>query len=526
MPPEAEREENMDWKVQAGQRLVGGFPGKEISSEFIRLVKKYKIGNVILFEHNVENASQLKRLCREIQELVRKETGHSAFITIDQEGGVVTRLPGSCCNVPGAMAVAAVGDPENAGILAAVTAKELKSLGVNFNLAPVMDVNNNPQNPVIGVRSYSDRADIAAEYGVAALKSYQREKFLACAKHFPGHGDTAVDSHLGLPVIEKTLEELEALELKPFRAVIENGIEAVMTSHILFPKLEPEKIPCTMSRRIITGILKERLGFNGLVLSDCMEMDAIGKHYGTAKGVAAAMAAGVDLVFVSHTAELLEKGVREVYRAVEEGRISLEEMRASAEKIIACKEKYVDHFAFGEGCSPEDKKKEREIRGKSFVLVKGSLFPVGKNTFFTGCPGFRATLASSEETGAVSFAEYMADKFGGRGLSASKNPEEKEIGEILSASEGADNIVISTYNGHLQPGQMKLIRALSAKGLPVLAVALRNPYDLAKLPENAAGIAAWDNSVETLELLAEVLGGKRLPEGRLPVRLEAESGTL
>lgn len=510
--------ENMDWKAQAGQRLVGGFPGKEISPEFARLVREYKIGNVILFEHNVESVSQLKKLCGEIQELIKKETGHKAFITIDQEGGVVTRLPGSCCNVPGAMAVAASGDPKNAEILAAITAKELKSLGVNFNLAPVTDVNNNPQNPVIGVRSYSDRAEIAAEYAVAAVKGYQGENFLACAKHFPGHGDTAVDSHLGLPVIEKTLEELEALELKPFRAVIENGIQAVMSSHILFPKLEPDKIPCTMSRRIITGILKERIGFKGLILSDCMEMDAIGKHYGTAKGVAAAMAAGVDLVFVSHTAELLEAGVHEVYRAVEEGRISLEEMKVSAEKIIRYKERYAENFDLEEGCSPEDKKREREIRAKGLVL-KGKLFPVGKNTFFTGCPGFRATFASSEEARTMNFAEYMAARFGGRGLSASKNPEEKEIAEILSASEGADSIVVSTYNGHLQPGQMNLVRALSAKGLPLLTVALRNPYDLAELPEHAAGIAAWDNSSETLELLAEVLGEKRIPEGRLPVLL-------
>lgn len=511
---------SMDWKAQAGQRLVGGFPGKEISPEFTRLVKEYKIGNVILFEHNIESVSQLKKLCEEIQELIRRETGHGAFITIDQEGGAVTRLPGSCCNAPGAMAVAASGDPENAGILAAITARELKSLGVNFNLAPVMDVNNNPRNPVIGVRSYSDQAETAAAYGIAAVKGYQRENFPACAKHFPGHGDTAVDSHLGLPVIEKTLAELEALELKPFQAVIESGIEAVMSSHILFPRLEPDHVPCTMSRRIITGILKERMEFQGLVLSDCMEMDAIKKHYGTARGAAAAMAAGVDLVFVSHTAELLEEAVHEVYRAVEEGRISLEEMRASAEKIIACKEKYVENFVYGTGCSPEDRIKEREIRGKSLVLVRGQLFPVGKDTFFTGCSGFRATLASSADQGTVNFAEYMADRFGGKGLTASKNPDEAEIAEILAASEGAGSIVVSTYNGHLQPGQMNLVKALSAKGIPLLTVALRNPYDLAELPEQAAGIAAWDNSVENLELLAEVLAGKRTPEGILPIKLD------
>lgn len=509
----------MDWKAQVGQRLVGGFPGKEMSPEFIRLVREYKVGNVILFAHNVESMAQVRDLCEEIQKLVREETGHSAFITIDQEGGVVTRLPESGCNVPGAMAVAATGDPENAELLAAITARELKGLGVNFNLAPVMDVNNNSLNPVIGIRSYSDKPEVVAEYGAAAVRGYKKENFLSCAKHFPGHGDTAVDSHLGLPVIEKSLEELEELELKPFRAVFENGIQAVMTSHILFPKLEPDNIPCTMSRRIITGILKEKIGFQGLVLSDCMEMDAIRKYYGTAKGVAAAMAAGVDMVLVSHTSELMEEGIQEIYRAVEEGRISLEEMEASAEKIIAYKEKYIENGIFNEGCGEEDRKKEREIRRKGFVLTQGRIFPMGRKTFFTGCPGFRATLASSADDRTVNFAEYMAEKFGGKAQLTSKNPDENEISAILSAAEGADSIVVSTYNSYMQPGQMELIRALSGKKVPLLVAALRNPYDLADLPENAAGIAAWDNTPETLELLEEVFRGQYVPEGKLPLKI-------
>lgn len=509
----------MDWKAQAGQRLVGGFPGREMNPEFIRLVQKYKIGNVILFEHNVESMSQLRRLCREIQELVRKETGHSAFITIDQEGGVVTRLPEGACNVPGAMATAATGDPENAGILAGITARELKSLGINFNLAPVMDINNNPANPVIGVRSFSDQAETVAEYGRAAVQGYRQEHFLSCAKHFPGHGDTAVDSHLGLPVIEKTLEELEHLELKSFRAVFDAGIPAVMASHILFPKLEPDKVPCTMSRRIITDILKNRLGFSGLVLSDCMEMDAIRKYYGTAKGVAASMAAGVDMVFVSHTASLLEEAVLEVYQAVEEGRISTEEMAASAERILSYKKKHAENDISGEGCTAEDRKREREIRRESIVLTRGRIFPLGEKTFFTGCPGFRATLASSADNKAVTFAEYMAERFGGTARAASRNPDSAEISAIVSAAEGADSIVISTYNAHLEPGQRELVRALAAKKIPIMAVALRNPYDLADLPDNVTCIAAWDNTLKTLEALEEMFRGRWMPTGRLPIAL-------
>lgn len=514
----------MDWKMQIGQRIAGGFPGKEMDAEFIRMVKEYKVGNVILFEHNIESMPQIKRLCREIQKLVREETGHSAFIFIDQEGGAVTRLPLDGCSVCGAMAVTATGEAENAGILAGITARELRSAGVNFNLAPDMDVNNNPDNPVIGVRSYSDQAETVAEYGVAAIKGYQAENFPVCVKHFPGHGDTATDSHLGLSMIDKSLEELEKLELIPFRAAIENGIPAVMTSHILFPQLEKEKIPCTMSRHIITDILKGKLGFRGMVLSDCMEMDAIKKYYGTENGAAAALEAGVDIVFISHTAALIEKGIRKVYQKVEENKISLESLAESAQKIISYKERYLKEECTGQdnewiGCPKEDRAKEKEIRKKSIVLAAGELFALGKNPFFTGCPGFRATLASSVENRMVHFAEYMKERFGGKAVVSSKDPDRKEIDDILTAAEGADSIVVSTYNAHLQPGQMELVRALAKKGVPMIVTALRNPYELAQLPEGVTGIAAWDNSLMTLEILAEVFRGDWKPTGKMPIRL-------
>lgn len=509
----------MDWKAQIGQRLVGGFPGKEMSPEFIRLVKEYKLGNVILFQHNVESMPQVRQLCRDIQELVKKETGHYAFITIDQEGGVVTRLPGDGCNVPGAMAVAATDNPENARTLAKITSEELKYLGVNFNLAPVMDINNNPQNPVIGVRSYGDTADTVMKFGVAAVKGYQEGRVLACAKHFPGHGDTAVDSHLGLPVIDKSLEELEELELKPFRAVIENGIPAVMSSHILFPQLEPDNVPCTMSKRIITGILKEKIGFQGLVLSDCMEMDAIQKYYGTANGVAAAMAAGVDMVFVSHSAELLEESFLEVYRAVEDGRLSVDEMQKAAEKIVSYKEKYIAETQPLVGCSDVERQQERDIRRKSITMTQGRRFSLGDKPFFTGCAGYLATRASNEEELPETFAGYMARKLGGKAFVTTKNPDQKEIAEALEMAKDATGIVIGTYNAHLQPGQKELIRAFSNKQVPIMVVALRNPYDLAGLSEQVTGVAAWDNSLMTLELLEEMLRGEWEPEGKLPIRL-------
>ncbi len=521
-------------RAAIGQKLVGGFPGPAISPEFIRLVKEYKIGNVILFRHNIVNSRQLKQLCDNIQTLIREETGHGAFITIDQEGGTVTRLPEDCCNVPGAMAVAATGSPDNAGLAAKITAKELKALGINFNLAPSLDINSNPANPVIGVRSYGDTAEAVIAYSNVALDGYREGGILAAVKHFPGHGDTSVDSHIGLPVIDKTWEELENLELKPFRAAIAKGTPAVMTSHILFPRLEPDRIPCTMSRRMITGMLKERLGFDGLVLSDCMEMEAIQTYFGTVQGVIAAMSAGVDLIFISHSQELLAEAAKAAYEAVRSGEIKGAELTASSEKIIGFKNMLDGHEQeayvrpakswadpAGDGGKELQEATDR-LRRDSITLVQGAWFPLGDNPLFVGCADYRATLASEQEQEQPAFPVYMKQRLGGTGLITGKNPDNREIDKAVAAARPASAVVLCTYNGHLMPGQMELLHALARLPVPLVAVALRNPYDLAVLPAHVTGICAWDYSEPTLAVMAEVLAGQLIPQGRLPVSLAAD----
>ncbi len=212
---------------------------------------------------------------------------------------MVTRLTDDATNMPGAMAIAATGNPENAYTAGRITAAELQALGIDFDLAPVMDVNSNPQNPVIGVRSYADNPETVARFALRMMQGLLDGGVLCAAKHFPGHGDTSLDSHLSLPTVDKSLAALEAVELVPFKAAISAGIPAIMTSHILFPQLEKDTLPATMSRAIITGLLKESLGFKGLVISDCMEMAAIKQFYGTVEGTIAALVAGVDLVFIS-----------------------------------------------------------------------------------------------------------------------------------------------------------------------------------------------------------------------------------
>ena len=364
----------MDLREQIGQRLVTGFPGTELTEDFRRMVREYKISNVILFRENITDCAQLKQLCGEIQALVRRETGHGAFITADQEGGLVTRLPGDAVNVPGAMAIAATGDPENAYRAGLLTGRELRALGVNFDLAPSVDVNSNPENPVIGARSYGDTPQEVSRYANRMIRGLLDGGVLCSAKHFPGHGDTDTDSHLALPCVDKSMEELERTELLPFREAVRAGVPAVMTTHILFPQLEPEHLPATMSRRIMTGLLREQMGFDGLIVSDCMEMRAIKDHFGTVNGVVAAMAAGVDLVFISHDTLLSGQAARAAEQAVAEGRLSAAEMQASVQRILALKEKWVDGMPEGGFDFDEARRENEALLQKLIAMDDGAAY--------------------------------------------------------------------------------------------------------------------------------------------------------
>lgn len=507
----------MDRRVEMGQHLFAGFDGHAIPAEFAAYVRSHKIGNVILFEQNVRDKRQLRELCGELTALVESETGYPPFIAIDQEGGAVSRLKEDCAVFPSAMAIAATGDERRAYDAGRVTGEELRALGVNFDLAPVMDVNSNPRNPVIGVRSYGDEPERVARFGIAMMRGLMDGGVYTSLKHFPGHGDTAVDSHLGLPSVDKPLDELTLCELLPFQRAIDAGAQAVMTTHILFPQLEPDGVPATMSRRIITGLLKERMGFGGLVVSDCMMMGAIAQFYGTLNGCLAALRAGVDLVFTSHSAALAAQVVDALLAdcAPDEA-----ELRASTNKILAYKARMPAPSGAldGVGCEKHRALSASATR-EAMTLVADAPFALGDSPMFLGCYRFRPTLASSPEDTSLSFPMEMRRLLGGDAMTTPQNPTDDEIRAILERCRGRSAIVVGTYNGRLRPGQLALVGGAAALGCPVACVALRNPYDLAGLPDNVRAIAAYDYDARTLPVVAEVLAGRLTPHGTLPVAL-------
>ena len=293
----------MTLEEQIGQLLVVGFHGTRIPHTLRELIEHYHIGNIILFSRNIQNTHQLLELTCSLQEIA-KAAGHSAplLIMLDQENGMVRRLGLGATIFPGNMALGAIGSEQVAYDIAKATGHELRALGINMNLAPVVDVNNNPANPVIGVRSFGEDPQQVAHLAVATIKGYQAAGIISNLKHFPGHGDTSVDLHVALPTIAHTIEHLEQVELVPFKSCIQAGTDSVMIAHIYFPALMPDKIlPATVSPAVIQGLLRQQLGFDGVIVSDCMEMNAIVSTIGTAQGTVMALQAGIDLVLVSHT---------------------------------------------------------------------------------------------------------------------------------------------------------------------------------------------------------------------------------
>ncbi|CAM3860514.1 beta-N-acetylhexosaminidase [Cohnella lubricantis] len=518
---------NMSLREKIGQLIVTGFPEAEPSEEWLRFIADYRIGNIILFSHNVENKEQLQSLCAQLREAIEARTGFPPLISIDQEGGRVTRLPADATNVPGAAAIAATGRPEHAYAAGRLTARELSALGINFNLAPVLDINNNKRNPVINVRSYGDSAEAVEEFALPMLKGLQDGGVLASLKHFPGHGDTTVDSHLGLPMIEKTLAELEALELKPFVRAIAEGAEAVMTAHILFPALEPARVPATMSREIVTGLLKGKLGFEGLVVSDCLEMDAIRKEYGTAEGAVNALKAGVHLLFISHTPELVRAAVERIERAVQDGELPMSVIDEAVEKVQYYKQKYASRGGSASELavvgSSAHRRSAEAMSLESVCLVNGELETLGAtaaDTIFIGSLPYRPDQASSRVKGGLSFPGWMEDAFGAAALTIGIDPTDEEIAQAVDQSGGYDRVVVGLVNGQDHPGQLALVRRLAAAGIRVTAVSLGKPYDLEALDAEVCSLAAFEYTPLVLESLRRILSGEAEPTGRPTLRLE------
>ncbi|KAF8064158.1 glycoside hydrolase family 3 protein [Lyophyllum atratum] len=337
-------------KREIGQHFVFGFHGHEVSEEIKTLIRDYHLGSVILMKRNVRDAKQVRRIVRELQ-AVAKDSGHEKplLIGIDQENGLVSAFssPTAGTQFPGAMALAATGSVNIAFDVSAATAKELKMVGINWAYSPVADVNSDSRNPVIGVRSFGDNPADVARYASAVARGLTSCGVAPSAKHFPGHGDTHVDSHLALPLIKKSKGELKESELVPFDELVHgvDPIASVMIGHMALPGLTGDATPASLSPFVTKALLREEMGYDGVVVTDCLEMDAIAEPLqggcGVEEGAIRSIASGVDVVMVCHTFERHVGSIKSVYSAVEGGRLNLNELLEGGRRVGKMKDKFV-----------------------------------------------------------------------------------------------------------------------------------------------------------------------------------------
>jgi beta-N-acetylhexosaminidase len=326
---------------RVGERFMVGFDGHTASPDVKRMIRDYGVGHVILFKRNVDGPEQVAELVRELQEVAR-DAGHALplLVAVDQEGGRVARLREPWTVWPPMRAVGRTGSEDIARKVGAALAAELSACGIRYDFAPDVDVDTNPKNPIIGDRSFGDDPDLVGRLGAAMIRGLQEGGVAACAKHFPGHGDTDVDSHLELPAVDHPRSRLEEVELPPFRKAIEAGVASIMTAHVVVRSLD-DAVPATLSRRVIDGLLRKEMKYDGMIVSDDLEMKAIAKHWGVGPGAVAAAKAGCDLLPVCITTEAQVEAIESVIRAVEDETLSRTSMDDACARIRRLKEKYL-----------------------------------------------------------------------------------------------------------------------------------------------------------------------------------------
>ncbi|MGM0829322.1 MAG: beta-N-acetylhexosaminidase [Bacillota bacterium] len=327
---------SLDEKI--GQMIIAGVNGTQHGENMKTLIQQHKVGGFIFFSDNLSGPRQTVQFLNNMK-ADNVNNPLPLLLSIDQEGGKVTRLPGGLVNFPTNQKIGALNDPDVSFEVGTILGKELKEYGFNLDFAPVLDVNSNPNNPVIGDRSFSDHPDIVSELGIQTMRGIQSEGILSTIKHFPGHGDTSVDSHLELPVVTKSIQELESLELIPFKEAINNGADLVMVAHILLPKID-DTYPSSLSKNVITDLLRKKLNYNGVVITDDMTMKAITNNYGMGQATVQAVKAGSDLILIAHDYNKALAAIEALKKAVQNGEISEGRIDASVNRIIELKQAY------------------------------------------------------------------------------------------------------------------------------------------------------------------------------------------
>lgn len=508
-----------------GQMLGVGFYGLELPAYLQEWLAEGRVGALVLFARNIASPAQLAELTQACHESAR----FPLLIAIDQEGGTVARLRGAFSESPGAMALSAANSTQLAEAVSKVLAEELLALGINWNLAPVVDLTHDINNASVGTRSLGTDPARVGQLAAAQIQGFQKAGVAATAKHFPGLGRTPVDTHEAAAVIDASIETLKQHDLRPFRAAVEADVASVMISHVRFPAIDP-LYPATLSANVVR-LLREEVGFGGLIVTDCMEMRAISDHYTPGETAVQAAKAGNDIIFFSHSFTASHKGHADAFNAlvdaVRRGNIDMARIEDASRHIADMKARYALHQKPDPGIIGQAAHRaimEDAARQGVVVIRTGSgLIPLSPEKRIVGIE-FASTLESGimEAGGLTGFASALKAKapFVEQMTLASPNPAGEQLERALRLVQNSEILILVTRNAHLIPEQMEKARALMNAAQKTILLCLRNPYDANLFTAADSIICTCGDSAPSLQAAAAVLTGEYTPSARLPVPLE------
>jgi beta-N-acetylhexosaminidase len=511
---------NLSLEQMAGQLLMAGFPGTIPGDEARTLIQECHLGAVCLMLQNcIGGPDQVRALTSDLQDLAADAGLPPVLVAIDQEGGVVTRLRHPFAVFPSQMAQAATGNPRMAYKVARAMAREMRAVGIHWDFAPVLDVNNNASNPVIGVRSFGSDPAQVAEFGVAALEGYRDGDVVACGKHFPGHGDTHVDSHLDLPTVDFSWERLAAVELAPFRAAIAAGVPTLMTAHIRFPTVDD--LPATLSSKMLEGVLRQRMGFGGLIITDALNMKAIADAYGPGEATVRAIQAGADVALALFDVEDVRAAHRALVAAVRDGTIPENRFQAALKRVLRLK-RWV-------AALPPARKLNFPVAAHQILAQQAAansvtvtrdqgVLPIRLDS--AGRVGLidfslvRYSLVEEARKPVLHFQQTLAARLPQlRGLMVDSSPSAQEIAKARALAEESDTLILVVRNAGLIPPQADLVRWLVALGKPTVVYAARLPYDLMVCPQAPCQLTTYGDPPCSLDAAASVILGDAKAHG-------------
>ncbi|QGN33453.1 glycoside hydrolase family 3 protein [Microlunatus sp. Gsoil 973] len=483
------------------------------------VVRKYHLGGVVYFAWagNTADPRQIGRLSNGLQAAAKAAGLPPLIIGTDQETGRVVRMGPPATQFPGAMALAAAHSADAVRQAYAITGRELRAVGINADFAPVADVNVNQANPVIGVRSFSSEPDVVADQVAAAVAGLQLDAGIsAAAKHFPGHGDTATDSHHGLPVITHSMIDWEALDAPPFRAAVRSGVDMIMTGHLALPDCDPSGDPATLSRPVLTGLLREDLDFSGVIITDSLRMDAVRESYGDGEVAVRALEAGVDILLEPADPDAAVSAIRE---AIQTGRLTEQRIDASVRRILELKQRRglfdvaptdaaeIDRLVG----SVENRDRAAAITDSTVTLVRDDqeLVPLpNRPTLVVGADG---SVVGRISRGLRSAGLRTTESVTG------PDPSRELIDRARRQARSAFQTVVVMSAGWRSQRQRMLSRAIREAASRVVLVAVTEPYDAGMVADGGTMLLTYSATPGSVDALVRVLLGRVPPTGRLPL---------